>query len=784
MKDKEQTQKIFILCVVIFLIILLVIGFIVRYTVFKTGKYLTTLPESELIKQGYGVYSNVFSTGCLTASGKCSTAGVKYTTQYCVPNKDTGKGCLTQEGQLTFASQTIVENCLPNCRSNILEDVSSTTEYIDNASFCKYPPPYNGEEYLCVPRNIRADQYSIFNCNPNDPVGENSCNYVCGTDGIGPNGVSGDSDPTLPSYIPNCVGKKGNIITLNSFNWNLVGNIPNKGFTITKGYTIYNLIETNNDGSTGPSYNLFFVDPPYLPPATKNNPLPFPMTTITRKELAELDTQLVVLENCTPIAPKPECQNLFTYTPIEVGGSLTTSNNKFKPSVPPNTVLTKQCYVQPYWNATPVGPTGAISNYVNPFEVLTSNIGAYNMLSGIGGYGITYEYEACLPGNASLVSAGFTGTTELFFMPNAYTSEYQCPLLTASVTGPSNTTCYVDNNYIPLSLNVGANYSICDTVFPDGTRPVGWNGTNVPGLITPCQYLPESDTLDFSGETTGGIILNSALQDLLGKYIQFNAIDITVNQTYFLSLTTSPCGTGTNSSDLIPLSNCSAINSDSTNGYQSQKCMYIYTGGDLDSGSAGGFWDRLNCDGEMIGATSSINMIISPRTVNSSTSLTCDLYGTFGSIFGQFYTELDGLNHRLYFQPMTSSERLNPLYYRTQTFDLTYDTMSSQLEIHVTGDLTTPIYVDSFDGTSISDNVFEISNYTGNIQLSPYKIPFYGPVIKQGGINADSDIRNTLENQRNDQCYYDSCNPDVPSLTNPCFPKTCNIYYEYNSNIC
>lgn len=789
MKDKEHSQKIFILGVIIFLIIALVIVFVIRYTVFKTGKYLTTLPESELIKQGYGTYKTAFSTGCLTASGKCTVSGVKYTTQYCVPNTDTGKGCLTQKGELTFASQTITENCLPNCRSNVLNDVSQTSEYSDYSSLCNYPAPYNQSDYPCVPRNIRADQYSIFNCTPNDPVGENSCNYVCGSDGISANGISGDTDPSLPSYIPNCVGKKGNIITLNSFNWDLVGNIPNQGFYITKGYKITNHLE--EDGTV--SVNRFTVDPPYLPPASKTNPIPISKTVITKKELSELDNQFIVLENCNPIAPKPICQNRYVYTPIEVGGNITANDQKVAPFTPINTFLTKSCYVSPYWSVSPTGPTGAISNYTDPYAVIPVGdgfTGTYSMLPGIGGFGVTYEYQACLPTNYTPTPIGTD--TQTYNMPPAYSVNSQCVPLTISNTGPGNNLCYTDNNFVPFPLAADTNYNICDTIFPDKSRPPGYNGTNVPGTIAQCQYLPENEVIDFTGETTDSIVLVSELKNLIGSYIQISTSDTITNTQYFLGLTTTPCATGTDSDILQPLSNCntvSPITGSPVDEYNSQRCMFIYYGdvGGAET-AAGAFWDRLNCDSEMIGLVNSINMIVSPRNINSSTSITCDLFGYFGTVFGQFYAEpsiTSSGDYELYFQPMTQSERTNPLYYRTQTFDINYNTGTSQIEITVTGSSSgSSILVDSYNGITLTTNFFEISGVTGNFPISPKTVSFYGPVIKTGGINAGANVRNTMFQQRNNECYYSACDPAVFLENNPCFPKTCNLYNEYNLELC
>jgi phosphoribosylpyrophosphate synthetase len=56
--------------------------------------------------------------------------------------------------------------------------------------------------------------------------------------------------------------------------------------------------------------------------------------------------------------------------------------------------------------------------------------------------------------------------------------------------------------------------------------------------------------------------------------------------------------------------------------------------------------------------------------------------------------------------------------------------------------------------------------------------------FKEGGINSDSNITNVLNQQRTNQCYYSSCNPEESTIEKPCFPRSCNLYYTYNTNLC
>jgi hypothetical protein len=786
MDTKHLNQNIFVFVFIGILILALVIVFILRFTVFKTGKYLVTAPQSELDSKGYGTYSTVFETGCLTASGKCSTSGVKYSTQYCNPHPTTGYGCLNQNGEMTFASQTITSNCLPNCRKYTLNNVSGNTGFGPSTT-CQYSSKYSSPDVTCVPVNAKTFNYSIYSCGVNDAVGENACNYTCGSGGVTDAGIPGDSDSTLPSYIPNCVNKKGTIISLNSFPWQLRGNLPSKGVKISKGYTIFNY-KTN--GGTGPiSQNLFNIVPQYLPPPTADNPSPTGTSVISADMLTDLDNKLVVYENCQIQNPKPYCGKRVLYKPVTVESNLTNYSQSFPTTTPPNIQPTAACYVNPYWNTNP----GSLNPYTGTIGATGISAPGYTIFSGIGQYGYTYEVQSCVDSATVPQLQGSTGGVNTYIIPPAYQSTISCTALTVATgsTGSANT-CLEDPSYIPTNIPYNTNLNICNVVFPDGapipgTIPGG--SIQVPGTVVNCQYMPNNNQLNYYINSTTQ--LDPALQNLLGNYIQ---IYTTHNgNKYALSLITSPCGTGTYSTSQIPLTNCSLISPITLSGGYNEKqpCCFIYNGGTGATGAylePGAYWGKSNCDSEMIELTNALNIIVSPRSdpSNTSTQLKCDLYAYFGKVFGQLTTtSVLGAYANLEFTPFLPSQFKDKTKYIDDPITVQYT--GGQVIFQTSGGLD--IFTYDYNGNILNPispaiPTFNISGF--NTFVNEFRtLPFNGPITKTSGIYVGDNISTTLNLQRGNQCYYNKCDPSAPDENNnPCFPNTCNLYYEYNSEIC
>ena len=781
MNAKDLNQKVFIFVFIGILVLALIIIFILRFTVFKTGKYLTTVKDTDLSDKGYGTYSTVFETGCLTADGKCSTAGIKYSTQYCAAHPTTGRGCLDENGEMTFASQTLQTACLPNCRQFTLNQLSGKNPNGKTLPWkvCSYSDAYTGAQ--CVPPSAKTFNYNILECLNNDSVGENSCSYVCGSDGVTDNGTSGDSIPTLPSYIPSCVNKKGLIISLKSFPWQLRGNLPPQGVVLSKGYTITNFI--NPDGSI--NNNQFNVSPPYLNVPSFEDPNPSPKSTILFSELYDLDSKLVVYENCVTDIPKPICGREVIYKPTQIGGSITTFDQPFPTRVPPNFQQTAQCYVDPYWNTAPVAPSQ--NNALNPYTGDPGN-GEFTSTAGIGQFGYTYEYQSCINNSIKPVFESNTGGVNYYTIPFPYQAGIGCPAL-QGVTGATGTAnnCFIDRSYIPSTVTAGSYNNICNVVYPDGSKAPGYNGaTNAPGTVTPCQYMPDSSILDFTGPA-----LNDNLNKWIGNYIQIYATkNSSSTDKYFMGLLTSPCAAGVNSDNQLPLTNCSLVQPLTSAGYTGQGVIFIKTGGDENSISAGSYWGKNNCDGEMIELTNALNIIVSPRDIISSDTITCDLYGYFGRVYGQFYIEVISGIPSLRFNPLTQAQYTNKSSYLSfpgslnPIFKLKYNTITSNYQI--TSYIDQVVYLASYDGNTLDITPIDLFNISGSgtTVLSYRSLPFSGQVIKNGGTYSGENVTNAVNLQRGNQCYYSKCDPSDPLNTEPCFPNTCNLYFEYNVENC
>lgn len=785
----ESLQRTIVLVVIIVILIIVVLIVVFRFEVFKTGKQLPKLSEEELQKKGYGTYSTVYQTGCLTASGKCATAGVQYITKYCVPNPDTGKGCLDEDGVMTFASQTLTQPCLPNCRKYVLSDVSNSTTYTIN-NICAYNAPYNDPSYKCIPSNARTSKYSIYYCKPNDNVGDNGCSYICGTDGLTNENVSGDSVPTLPSYIPACVGNKGKVITLNSLGTNQVDplQLPSDGFNLSKGFNVKNIKYKGQDSSLqNMEYNLYYgptgavnpnwfeISPPYYFPKDALTIGNTGYSYVTPTELAELDNTLIVYENCVldPANTKPFCGNNYVYPPITIASNKTYNQTPLPPVTTQHVNQTPNCYPNPYWNSGPVAPYN--TNYINPYTG-TSGATGFNMTLGIGTFGITYEAMTCLTSFPTLQNVPTSiGPTGSYYIP---TSSSICASYTGSSnTGPSATTCYTDKNYVPNTLQNNLPYTICNTVFPDGTAVTPANGySTAPGVIVPCQYMPPNELINFSALGNGGTGLNANLRNMIGNFVQLTATYS--SDDYLLSSLSSPCSAGTNVSNISPLTNCTPFNSDLSSGYDIQPCMFIKTFGS----NANINWGKQGCDEEMIKLTSSLNLVISPRTLLYNSAIICDIYAYFGGVFGRLIYQTVGSDQQLQFQPLTKAQRINPSSYTPSAlFRLDCDATTGNVVIQTAGGLD--VKVNTYDGVTYSQNNFIIGK-TGsqNVTLKYRALPFDGPIYKTSGLYIGDNVNDIVNTQRLNPCYYSTCNPDLSSP--PCFPKTCNLYYEYNPEIC
>lgn len=641
---------------------------------------------------------------------------------------------------------------------------------IDNISF-----GYNGSEYLCIPRTAKTYNYRIFNCVVNDGVGENACSYTCGSDGRNSANVSGDSIVNSPSFIPACVGKKGQVITLNSLAGINLANLPKQGFKISKGYTVKNKLNTL--GVIVP--NVFTIDPPYYAPPTENLPIPIGTTEITRDELTAIDNSLVIYENCSmPSARvKPYCANYYYYQGTDVDSQITLINNNVLANSTTNFIFSKDCFNNPFWNVSS-------AKYLNPYNSTSSKYS----LKGIGGFGLTYENYVCrnTPGNLELVPG--TGTDPntnpaQYYIPGALGGPEErnyCNPLTASAVDPpvNNTSCYDTlESIITMPLSQNKFYNICDVTYPDGSHPNDWQpNLKTPGLIQMCQYLPTQTQLDFD---TFSESVNVNLRQFFGNFVQLNITDS--GKTYFLGTKTSPCESTVSSDNLSPLTNCSYIKPLGTN-YDINRATFIYDGGSATVSEAGNFWNKPGCDSEMIQLTSALNVLISPfeatvvsAPVGNKQTISANLYAYFGNTFGILLQ--NPFDFSLYFQPIQTGD-VNKANYKpsyNQYFNIEFD--YSNVNAITMKILVPTTNVAKFDGSVYSLVGFDISTTPMNTRVIPYN-----EYIKKSGLYAGQNVTVAASFQRNFACYATTC--DLDDLTKPCFPKTCNLYYYYNADKC
>ena len=652
---------------------------------------------------------------------------------------------------------------------------------------------YSGSTALCIPKTAKTFNYKVFNCVVNDGVGENACNYACGSDGKNGANVSGDSIVESPSYIPACVGNYGRTITLNSLTGINLTALPKQGYKISKGYLVKNKLVGDNIVP-----NIFTIDPPYYPPPSETEPFSFGLTEITRDQLTTLDSSLIVYENCAMPTErvKPYCANYYYYQGTDVDSQITLIDKNVNADSTSNFIFSKDCFNNPFWNISG-------TKYRNPYNTDSTSVTKYSLI-GIGGYGLTYENYVCqfTPGNLEQVPN--TGTPidtnpPQYYIPGALGGPNEtnyCVPFTSSIVNPptSNTNCYNKLENVTMPLTPNKIYNICDVTYPDGSHPNDWQANadgsakiKTPGLIQVCQYLPQTKDLDFTNldnATPFQNPLNTNLQQYFGNFTQLTLTNS--GKTYFLGTRTSPCDSTVDSNYLSPMTNCSYVKPIGVNGYSIERAAFIYNGGSGTTSEAGNYWNKPGCDSEMIELTSSLNIlfslnnspVISAPVGNTQTISGVNMYAYFGNIFG-ILLQYSG-NSSLLFKPILQGDTEKSHYNPTppgynENFNLEFDyTNTNNITLKV---LLPATNVDKFDGNVYTQNVFNISNTPMNTRVIPYN-----EYKKTSGLYDGQDVTVAAVFQRNFACYTTTCDPQTS--VKPCFPKTCNLYYDYNADKC
>jgi hypothetical protein len=293
-----------------------------------------------------------------------------------------------------------------------------------------------------------------------------------------------------------------------------------------------------------------------------------------------------------------------------------------------------------------------------------------------------------------------------------------------------------------------------------------------------CQYLPTQSELDFD---TFSQSVNVNLRQFFGNFVQLTITDS--GKTYFLGTKTSPCESTVISNNLSPLTNCSYIKPLGTS-YDINRATFIYDGGSTTVSEAGNFWNKPGCDSEMIQLTSGLNLLLSlndstvvSAPVGNKQTISANLYAYFGNIFGILLQNPFEATPSLYFQPIqqgdTNKVNYKPSY--NQYFNIEFD--YSNVNAITMKVLFPTTNVAKFDGNVYSNVGFNITTTAMNTRVIPYN-----EYIKQTGLYVGKNVTVTTSFQRNFACYSTTCDLDNPDR--PCFPKTCNLYYDYNADRC
>lgn len=227
-----------IILIVIIFFVLLIIGLSIYFSIF----YKKQTKRDVALAEGYGSYSDPIYSACNTHTGNCDTTGLQKVHRHCVPHPVTNKGCLDENGNMTY--QTI-ENTIP-CRrqcigSNFVEQnnlsmVQVRPDINDNkvvnittGSGCNKIVSPQGIDYTnyflgaykngkyqmksCIPDGYQGYYQNTFDCTYKDSRGANNCTYKCGQyNTLKVSGLySSRKSSDVLNYYPTELNQEGNI---------------------------------------------------------------------------------------------------------------------------------------------------------------------------------------------------------------------------------------------------------------------------------------------------------------------------------------------------------------------------------------------------------------------------------------------------------------------------------------------------------------------------------------------------------------------------------------------
>lgn len=182
----RQTYAVIAFAVVF--IVLVVLLFVFRRQIAGAVPNSTS---QQALAAGYGYYDEPVSSDCLTMTlpSRCSDTGIITQVQRCVSNPSTGRGCLDNKGNQTFATIITRKSCLPLCRSSgwvnqvtgqcrIPVEMPRLGRRVKRQRGTPLKLASNSSiEPVCYPRDVVGVQTVSKTCAPIDATGPNTCTY-------------------------------------------------------------------------------------------------------------------------------------------------------------------------------------------------------------------------------------------------------------------------------------------------------------------------------------------------------------------------------------------------------------------------------------------------------------------------------------------------------------------------------------------------------------------------------------------------------------------------------
>lgn len=142
--------------IVIVTIIILVVIYLFRKRLFGS-----TINENTS-DMGYGSYSEPTLTTCVSETGLCTDEAFQYRIEECIPNKDTGRGCIDENGEQNFKQRVSQVSCIPQCYSGIWKRNKESTCGLENFD-------------SCIENNQLGNRRITLECIAVDSTGINGC---------------------------------------------------------------------------------------------------------------------------------------------------------------------------------------------------------------------------------------------------------------------------------------------------------------------------------------------------------------------------------------------------------------------------------------------------------------------------------------------------------------------------------------------------------------------------------------------------------------------------------